>query len=102
MGVPPPALLGGRAHWRWYRLGRPRLHYARGRFLHAEGGRLGSVLPGAGGAAVLGRLLVPGYRPLRTSPDLSLVCSHWSGGARRAGRLLLAQKLPPFGWGSGC
>src|ERR1700722_17097600 len=63
MGVPPPALLCGRAHCRWCCRPRCRLHYARGRFPHAEGGRLGSVLPGAGGAAVLGRLLVPGYRP---------------------------------------
>ena len=38
--------------------------------------RLGSVLPGAGGAAVLGRLLVPDYRPLRISLNLSLSCSH--------------------------
>jgi hypothetical protein len=79
MGVPPPPWLGRRAHYRWYRLGRPWRRYAHWGFLFTEGCRVGDAVPGGGGEHLL-RRLGAGYRSFRICPNLSLRYSHWSGG----------------------
>jgi hypothetical protein len=90
MRVPPPALLGGRARWRWYCSGRPWRRCALFRWERLEDGRVGDGVPGRGGGTVLVRLLGAGHRPRRSRPSLSLPCSYGPGecgrpppGARR-------------------
>jgi len=67
--------------------------------------RVGSVVPGVCGVAILGRLYGYDCRPLRTSPNLSLRYSHGPGGRWTSWRALLAEEasvLPLFGCGSRC
>ena len=87
MGVPPPQCLRARTHCRWYRLGRPWRRHAHRGFLYSEGCRVRGAVPGGGGGELLVRCLGAGYRSFRVCPNLSLCCSHWPGGARRAGGL---------------
>ena len=54
-------------------------------FLFNGGDRVGSGQAGVCRAGIRGWLLGADYRPLRISPDLSLLCSHWSGGCQAAG-----------------
>src|SRR5437773_8206270 len=59
--------------------------------------RVGSAAAGGRGAALLVRLPGDHRRPLGTSPNLSLRCSHGSDGRWTSWRgSLLAEKLPPF------
>src|SRR5215475_511850 len=66
LGVPPPPLLWGHAVCRWQRRG---LRGRRVPLLRRL--RMGSVLPGPGGAESRGWLLVPHHRSLRICPNLS-------------------------------
>lgn len=66
VGVPSPPRLRRDACWRWHRRGRHcHIHTLVQRL------RVGSLLPGSGGAESRGRLLVPRHRSVPVSPGLS-------------------------------